>query len=53
MPITCPGRSVTAAIDVLLGYIRRHDYSPFVMYRLAVTVFVVVVIASGWRDATF
>lgn len=41
------------AIDVLLGYIRRHDYSPFVMYRLAVTVFVVVVIASGWRDATF
>jgi undecaprenyl-diphosphatase len=41
------------AIDVLLGYIRRHNYSPFVMYRLAVTVFIVVVIASGWRDATF
>ena len=41
------------AIDVLLGYIRRHNYSPFVLYRLAVTVFIVVVIASGWRDATF
>ncbi|HEY2777487.1 MAG TPA: undecaprenyl-diphosphate phosphatase [Gaiellaceae bacterium] len=41
------------AIDVLLGYIRRHNYSPFVMYRLAVTVFIVAVIVSGWRDATF
>jgi undecaprenyl-diphosphatase len=41
------------AIDVLLGYIRRRDYSPFVLYRLAVTVFVVAVILSGWRDATF
>ena len=28
------------AIDVLLGYIRRHDYSPFVIYRLAVAVFI-------------
>ena len=41
------------AIDMLLGYIRRHNYSPFVLYRLAVTVFIVVVIASGWRGATF
>ena len=41
------------AIDVLLGYIRRHNYSPFVLYRLAVTVFIVVVIVTGWRDATF
>jgi undecaprenyl-diphosphatase len=41
------------AIDVLLGYIRRHNYSPFVLYRLAVTIFIAVVIASGWRDATF
>ena len=41
------------AIDVLLGYIRRRDYSPFVVYRLAVALFVVVVILSGWRDATF
>jgi len=41
------------AIDMLLGYIRRHNYSPFVLYRLAVAVFIVVVIATGWRDATF
>ena len=41
------------AIDVLLGYVRRHNYSPFVMYRLAVAVFVLAVIVSGWRDATF
>ena len=41
------------AIDVLLGYVRRHDYSPFVLYRLAVAAFVAAVILSGWRDATF
>ena len=41
------------AIDVLLGYVRRHNYSPFVLYRLAVAVFIVGVILSGWRDATF
>lgn len=41
------------AIDVLLGYVRRHNYSPFVLYRLAVAVFIAIVIASGWHDATF
>lgn len=41
------------AIDVLLGYIRRHNYSPFVVYRLAVALFILAVIVSGWRDATF
>jgi undecaprenyl-diphosphatase len=41
------------AIDVLLGYVRRRDYSPFVLYRLAVAVFIVVVIVSGWRGADF
>jgi undecaprenyl-diphosphatase len=41
------------AIDVLLGYVRRHDYSPFVLYRLAVAVAIVAVIASGARNATF
>jgi undecaprenyl-diphosphatase len=41
------------AIDVLLGYIRRRDYSPFVVYRLAVALFILVVILSGWRNATF
>ena len=41
------------AIWALLGYVRRHSYSPFVLYRLAVAAFVVGVIASGWRGATF
>jgi undecaprenyl-diphosphatase len=41
------------AIDVLLGYIRRRDYSPFVLYRIAVAIFIVAVILSGWRNATF
>jgi undecaprenyl-diphosphatase len=41
------------AIDVLLGYVRRRDYSPFVLYRLAVAVFIIVVIVSGWRGADF
>jgi undecaprenyl-diphosphatase len=41
------------AIEVLLGYVRRHDYSVFVLYRLAVAVVVLIVIATGVRDATF
>src|SRR4029077_17363897 len=41
------------AIDLLLGYVRRHDYTPFVIYRLALAAFIVIVIASGWRGATF
>ena len=41
------------AIELLLGYVRRHDYSPFVLYRLAVAVVIVAVIASGARSATF
>jgi undecaprenyl-diphosphatase len=41
------------AIDVLLGYVRRHDYSPFVLYRLAAALFVAGLILGGVRDATF
>jgi undecaprenyl-diphosphatase len=41
------------AIDVLLGYLRRHDYSVFVLYRLAAALAIVVLIATGVRDATF
>jgi undecaprenyl-diphosphatase len=41
------------AIDLLLGYVRRHDYSPFVLYRLAVALFVAGLIAGGVRDSTF
>ena len=41
------------AIELLLGYVRRHDYSPFVLYRLAVAAAIVIVIASGARGASF
>ncbi len=41
------------AIQTLLGYVRRHDYSPFALYRLAVAAAVLIVIATGARDATF
>jgi len=41
------------AIDWLLGYVRRHDYTVFVVYRLAVAVILALLIISGARDATF
>jgi undecaprenyl-diphosphatase len=41
------------AIDVLLGYLRRHDYSLFVVYRLIAAGVVVLLIATGVREATF
>ena len=41
------------AIDLLLGYLRRHDYSVFVLYRLAVAAGILIVIGSGWRGAHF
>jgi undecaprenyl-diphosphatase len=41
------------AIDVLLGYVRRHDYSPFVIYRLLAAAVVLALIFTGVRDATF
>jgi len=41
------------AIDLLLGYVRRHDYTPFVIYRLLLAAAIVLVIVSGARSATF
>jgi undecaprenyl-diphosphatase len=41
------------AIDVLLGYVRRHDYSVFVVYRLLIAAAILIVIASGARGSTF
>ena len=40
-------------IDLLLGYVRRHDYSAFVVYRLLAAAAILAVIASGWRSAHF
>ena len=42
-----------AAIQVLLGYVRRHDYSLFALYRVAVAVGIVAIILGGWRGKNF
>jgi undecaprenyl-diphosphatase len=41
------------AIWALLGYVRRHDYTIFVVYRLALAAFILLLIATGVREATF
>jgi undecaprenyl-diphosphatase len=41
------------AIWALLGYVRRHDYTIFVIYRLALSAFILLLIAANVRDATF
>ena len=41
------------AIDWLLGYVRRHTYGVFVLYRLVLAAIVVLVILSGARATTF
>jgi len=41
------------AIQGLLGYVRRHDYSVFVVYRLVLAAIVLLLIATGVREATF
>jgi undecaprenyl-diphosphatase len=41
------------AIEWLLGYVRRHTYGVFVLYRLVLAAVVLLVIVSGIRSATF
>ncbi|MFO7571794.1 MAG: undecaprenyl-diphosphatase UppP [Gaiellaceae bacterium] len=41
------------AIDWLLGYVRRHTYGIFVVYRLVLASVVLFVILTGLRSATF
>lgn len=41
------------AIQALLGYVRRHDYSVFVVYRLLAALAVLALVATGVRGATF
>jgi undecaprenyl-diphosphatase len=41
------------AIWGLLGYVRRHDYSVFVVYRLLLAAFVLLLIAANVREPTF
>lgn len=45
--------SALLAIEWLLGYVRRHTYGVFVVYRLVVAALVLLAIVSGVRDATF
>lgn len=41
------------AIDWLLGYVRRHTYDVFVVYRLIAAAIVVLLILGGVRAGTF
>jgi undecaprenyl-diphosphatase len=41
------------AIGALLGYVRRHTYTVFVVYRLLITVIVLLLIVTGVRAAGF
>jgi undecaprenyl pyrophosphate phosphatase UppP len=41
------------AIEWLLGYVRRHTYGVFVVYRLAAAAIIVLLILTGVRAATF
>jgi undecaprenyl-diphosphatase len=40
------------AIAGLLALVRRHSYTPFVIYRLIAGVLILAMIATGVRDAT-
>ena len=41
------------AIEFLLRFVRRHTYTPFVIYRLIVAAIVVLLIVTGAKSATF
>jgi undecaprenyl-diphosphatase len=41
------------AIHWLLGYVRGHDYTVFVVYRLIAALVILLLIATGVREATF
>ena len=41
------------AIEWLLGYVRRHTYGLFVVYRLVVAALIVLLIVVGAREASF
>ncbi len=45
--------SALVAIEALLGYVRRRDYSIFVVYRLAAAALIFGLIVTGVRPASF
>ena len=50
--MTAAAVSGFAAIWFLLGYLRRHTFRIFVIYRLVVAVVLLIVITAGLRHAT-
>jgi undecaprenyl-diphosphatase len=40
-----------AAVWFLLAYLRRHDFAPFVIYRILAAIAILVIIATGLRAA--
>ena len=47
-----PGGSAPLAVRDLLGYLRRHTFTVFMWYRLAVAALMLILIATGARSAT-
>jgi undecaprenyl-diphosphatase len=41
------------AIWALLGYVRRHTYTVFVVYRLVLAAAILITISAGWRGKDF
>jgi undecaprenyl-diphosphatase len=41
-----------AAVWFLLAYLRRHDFRPFVIYRILAAIAILVIIATGLRAAS-
>jgi undecaprenyl-diphosphatase len=41
------------AIVFRLGFVRRHTYAPFVVYRLIVAALALLIISTGVRAASF
>jgi undecaprenyl-diphosphatase len=41
------------AIQALLGYVRRHDYTIFAVYRVVLAVVILLLIAADVRSSTF
>jgi undecaprenyl pyrophosphate phosphatase UppP len=40
-------------IQALLGYLRRHDYTIFVVYRIALAIVIALLILTDARGSTF
>ena len=48
-----PAAAGLVAIWGLLGYVRSHTYTVFVVFRLVMAAFILLLIAANVREATF